>query len=179
MGREEPHASKRSLEILLRDGHPPRRAISLPSLGPRHDKSPGPTTGALISILLEGITPYRAPPTYSRVPDPGLGSRPHGRPRHSRFARSPPDDAVQLSEHHQCLTLGARRPDSILTVDAKSQIQALDRTQPGRKKGDHDRDYVRHGTTTLFASSMSSTRSHAMASLTTNCACTVSTGSGH
>jgi transposase len=41
-------------------------------------------------------------------------------------------------------------------VDEKSQIQALDRTQPGLplKKGrcgTHTHDYVRHGTTTLFA----------------------------
>ena len=41
-------------------------------------------------------------------------------------------------------------------MDEKSQIQALDRTQPGlpMKKGrcgTHTHDYVRHGTTTLFA----------------------------
>ena len=44
----------------------------------------------------------------------------------------------------------------VLCVDEKSQIQALDRTQPGLplKKGrcgTHTHDYVRHGTTTLFA----------------------------
>lgn len=44
----------------------------------------------------------------------------------------------------------------ILCVDEKSQIQALDRTQPGLplKKGrcgTMTHDYVRHGTTTLFA----------------------------
>ncbi len=44
----------------------------------------------------------------------------------------------------------------ILCVDEKSQIQALDRTQPGlpMKKGrcgTQTHDYVRHGTTTLFA----------------------------
>lgn len=44
----------------------------------------------------------------------------------------------------------------VLCVDEKSQIQALDRTQPGlpMKKGrcgTHTHDYVRHGTTTLFA----------------------------
>lgn len=45
----------------------------------------------------------------------------------------------------------------VLSVDEKSQIQALDRSQPGlpMKKGragtmTHD-DYKRHGTTTLFA----------------------------
>ena len=45
---------------------------------------------------------------------------------------------------------------AVLCVDEKSQIQALDRTQPGlpMKKGrcgTHTHDYVRHGTTTLFA----------------------------
>ncbi|KMP10724.1 endonuclease DDE [Candidatus Nitromaritima sp. SCGC AAA799-A02] len=44
----------------------------------------------------------------------------------------------------------------VLCVDEKSQIQALDRTQPGRplKKGrcgTMTHDYKRHGTTTLFA----------------------------
>ena len=44
----------------------------------------------------------------------------------------------------------------VLSVDEKSQIQALDRTQPGLpiKKGRHatmTHDYKRHGTTTLFA----------------------------
>lgn len=44
----------------------------------------------------------------------------------------------------------------VLCVDEKRQIQALDRTQPGLplKKGrcgTHTHDYVRHGTTTLFA----------------------------
>ena len=38
----------------------------------------------------------------------------------------------------------------------RSQIQALDRTQPGLplkkgRSGTHTHDYVRHGTTTLFA----------------------------
>jgi hypothetical protein len=43
----------------------------------------------------------------------------------------------------------------VLSVDEKSEIQALDRTQPGLplKKGrgaTMTRDYKRHGTTTLF-----------------------------
>lgn len=44
----------------------------------------------------------------------------------------------------------------VLCVDEKSQIQALDRTQPGLpltfgKPGTHTHDYTRHGTTSLFA----------------------------
>ena len=54
--------------------------------------------------------------------------------------------------------LSLNPPDKalVLCVDEKSQIQALDRTQPGlpMKKGrcgTMTQDYVRHGTTTLFA----------------------------
>ncbi len=44
----------------------------------------------------------------------------------------------------------------VLCVDGKSQIQALDRTQPGQpmkkgRAGTMTHDYKRHGTTTLFA----------------------------
>ena len=44
----------------------------------------------------------------------------------------------------------------VLSVDEKSQIQALDRTQPGLpvkkgRAGTMTHDYRRHGTTTLFA----------------------------
>jgi transposase len=44
----------------------------------------------------------------------------------------------------------------VLSVDEKSQIQALDRTQPGLplkkgRAGTMTHDYVRHGTTTLYA----------------------------
>ena len=44
----------------------------------------------------------------------------------------------------------------VLSVDEKSQIQALDRTQPGLplkkgRSGTMTHDYKRHGTTTLFA----------------------------
>ena len=56
----------------------------------------------------------------------------------SVFTLNPPDKAL------------------VLSVDEKSQIQALDRTQPGLplKKGHAGtmtHDYKRHGTTTLFA----------------------------
>ena len=47
----------------------------------------------------------------------------------------------------------------VLSVDEKSQIQALDRTQPGLpmkkgRAGTMTHDYKRHGTTTLFAALM-------------------------
>ena len=54
------------------------------------------------------------------------------------------------------LYLSPPRHAVVLSVDEKSQIQALDRTQPGLplkpgKAGTMTHDYVRHGTTTLFA----------------------------
>jgi hypothetical protein len=50
----------------------------------------------------------------------------------------------------------ATAPAVVLSVDEKSQIQALDRTQPGLpmkkgRAGTMTHDYKRHGTTTLFA----------------------------
>jgi transposase len=49
----------------------------------------------------------------------------------------------------------------VFSLDEKSQIQALDRTQPGLplkkgRAGTMTHDYKRHGTTTLFAALMSS-----------------------
>ena len=53
---------------------------------------------------------------------------------------------------------GSNPPDKalVLCVDEKSQIQALDRTQPGLpmkkgRAGTMTHDYKRNGTTTLFA----------------------------
>src|SRR3954469_15760831 len=50
----------------------------------------------------------------------------------------------------------------VVSIDEKSQIQALDRTQPGLplkpgRCGTMTHDYKRHGSTTLFAGSISST----------------------
>jgi hypothetical protein len=55
----------------------------------------------------------------------------------------------------------------VLAVDEKSQIQALDRTQPGLpmkpgRAGTMTHDYKRHGTTTLFASASWRTRPSAI-----------------
>jgi hypothetical protein len=53
----------------------------------------------------------------------------------------------------------------VLSIDEKSQIQALDRTQPGLpmkkgRAGTMTHDYIRHGTTTLFASLSRATLDH-------------------
>ena len=54
------------------------------------------------------------------------------------------------------LYLAAPEHALVLCCDEKSQVQALDRTQPGLplkkgRAGTFTHDYVRHGTTTLFA----------------------------
>jgi hypothetical protein len=68
------------------------------------------------------------------------------------------NDPAFAEKLHDVVGLGAAPPAHaiVLSVDEKSQIQALDRTQPGLplKKGrgaTMTHDYKRHGTTTLFA----------------------------
>jgi transposase len=72
------------------------------------------------------------------------------------FKRSnDPDFAVKLADIVG-LYMAPPKHAIVLSVDEKSQIQALDRTQPGLplkpgKAGTMTHDYKRHGTTTLFA----------------------------
>jgi transposase len=66
-----------------------------------------------------------------------------------------PDFAEKL-EDVIGLYLNAPEHAIVLCVDEKSQVQALDRTQPGLplkkgRAGTMTHDYLRHGTTTLFA----------------------------
>jgi transposase len=72
------------------------------------------------------------------------------------FKRSRDPDFVAKLEDIVGLYLDPPRHAIVLSVDEKSQIQALDRTQPGLpikpgKAGTMTHDYVRNGTTTLFA----------------------------
>jgi transposase len=72
------------------------------------------------------------------------------------FKRSRDPDFVTKLEDIVGLYLAPPRHAVVLSVDEKSQIQALDRTQPGLplkpgKAGTLTHDYIRHGTTTLFA----------------------------
>jgi transposase len=72
------------------------------------------------------------------------------------FKRSRDPDFVAKLEDIVGLYLAPPRHAVVLSVDEKSQIQALDRTQPGLplkpgKAGTMTHDYKRHGTTTLFA----------------------------
>ena len=72
------------------------------------------------------------------------------------FKRSRDPDFVAKLEDIVGLYLAPPRHAVVLSVDEKSQIQALDQTQPGLplkpgKAGTMTHDYIRHGTTTLFA----------------------------
>ena len=72
------------------------------------------------------------------------------------FKQSRDPDFLAKLEAIVGLYMAPPRHAVVLSVDEKSQIQALDRTQPGLpikpgKAGTMTHDYVRHGTTTLFA----------------------------
>jgi transposase len=81
------------------------------------------------------------------------GLQPH---RVRRFKLS--NDPQFAAKLHDIVGLYVNPPDHaiVLSVDEKSQIQALDRTQPGLpmkkgRAGTVTHDYKRHGVTTLFA----------------------------
>ena len=81
------------------------------------------------------------------------GLRPH---RVRQFKLSNDPDFVAILRDVVGLYVDPPAHAIVLSVDEKSQIQALDRTQPGlpMKKGrlgTMTHDYKRHGTTTLFA----------------------------
>src|SRR6476620_4351268 len=68
------------------------------------------------------------------------------------------NDPQFAAKLHDIVGLYVDPPDHavVLSLDEKSQIQALDRTQPGLpmkkgRAGTMTHDYKRHGTTTLFA----------------------------
>jgi transposase len=72
------------------------------------------------------------------------------------FKRSRDPEFLAKLEDIVGLYLAPPRHAVVLSVDEKSQIQALDRTQPGLplkpgRAGTMTHDYVRHGTTTLLA----------------------------
>ena len=90
--------------------------------------------------------------TVARIWD-AHGLQPH-RARTFKLSRDP----ALVEKLTDVVGLYLNPPDKalVLCVDEKSQIQALDRTQPGLpmkpgRRGTLTHDYVRHGTTTLFA----------------------------
>jgi transposase len=81
------------------------------------------------------------------------GLQPH---RVRTFKRSRDPEFVSKLADIVGLYMAPPRHAVVLSVDEKSQIQALDRTQPGLpirpgKAATLTHDYIRHGTTTLFA----------------------------
>ena len=83
-----------------------------------------------------------------------LASIPH-RVRQFKLSNDP---QFAAKSHQIIVGLYVDPPDHaiVLSVDEKSQIQALDRTQPGLpmkkgRAGTTTHDYKRHGVTTLFA----------------------------
>jgi len=93
-----------------------------------------------------------SPPTVHRIWR-AFGLQPH-RVRHFKLSTDP----FFVEKVRDIVGLYLNPPDKamVLCVDEKSQIQALDRTQPVLPMGlgyveGVTHDYVRHGTTTLFA----------------------------
>jgi DDE superfamily endonuclease len=81
------------------------------------------------------------------------GLQPH---RHRQFKLSKDPKSVEKLQDIVGLHMAPPAHALVLSIDEKSQIQALDRAQPGlpMKKGrlgTMTHDYKRHGTTTLFA----------------------------
>src|SRR5256885_3127970 len=84
--------------------------------------------------------------------------RAHGLQPHPGRQFKLSNDPPFAAKLHQIVGLYVNPPSHaiVLSVDEKSQIQALDRTQPGLpmkkgRAGTITHDYKRHGTTTLFA----------------------------
>jgi transposase len=84
--------------------------------------------------------------------------RAHGLQPHRMRQFKLSNDPQFAAKLHDIVGLYVDPPDHaiVLSVDEKSQIQALDRTQPGLpmkqgRAGTMTHDYKRHGTTTLFA----------------------------
>lgn len=142
---------------LLRDKtRPPRIAPLGPDVEARvvkmtlSERPPGETTHwtAASMAKLQGISVSSVQRIWRRH-----GLQPH-RTRHFKLSNDP-DFATKLRE---IVGLYVSPPEHavVFSIDEKSQIQALDRTQPGLplKKGrcgTMTHDYKRHGTTTLFA----------------------------
>jgi transposase len=127
----------------------------------------GPQTHALIVERTLGTLPPQATHWSQRslakaleVSDSTVGRvwRAHGlKPHLARtFKVSNDPRFVEKLEDVIGLYLNAPEHALVLCCDEKSQVQALDRTQPGLplkkgRAGTMTHDYVRHGTTTLFA----------------------------
>jgi transposase len=143
-------------EGLLRDKTRPSR---IPPLGPKVaervvaltlDDPPGETTHWTADLMAKavGISASAVRRIWR-----AHGLQPH---RWRRFKLSTDPDFVAKLRDVVGLYVDPPAHAIVLSVDEKSQIQALDRTQPGLplkkgRLGTMTHDYKRHGTTTLFA----------------------------
>ena len=144
------------VEGLLRDKTRPSR---IPPLGPQVaervvtltlDDPPGETTHWTADLMAKAADISAS--TVRRIWR-AHGLQPH---RWRRFKLSTDPNFVAKLRDVVGLYVDPPAHAIVLSVDEKSQIQALDRTQPGlpMKKGrlgTMTHDYKRHGTTTLFA----------------------------
>ena len=122
------------------------RVIELTMAEPPHEATPWPAAAAMAGQT--GISAGSVRRIWR-----GHGLQPH-RVRQFKLSRDP-----QFAAKLRAIVGLYIDPPAhaiVLAVDEKSQIQALDRTQPGLplkpgKAGAMTHDYERHGTTTLFA----------------------------
>ena len=134
--------------------------------GPRGSSRSGAKPPSTLSPGRSAIRPAR-PPLDQCLDGEGIGSQRQFRPTNWRAHGLQPHRVPQFKLSNDPRFVDKLRdvvglyvdPPAhaiVLSVDEKSQIQALDRTQPGLplKKGPAGtmtHDYKRHGTTTLFA----------------------------
>ena len=114
-----------------------------------HEKPPGATHWSVRTMAAK---------VWHRAVDGAAIWKAHGLKPHlvETFKLSRDPNFVEKVDDVVGLYLNPPDKALVLCVDEKSQIQALDRTQPGLpmkkgRAGTMTHDYKRHGTTTLFA----------------------------
>jgi transposase len=132
------------VEGLLRDKTRPSRVRTLDALPPSE------ATHWTVRAMAEasGISPAKVHEIWQEA-----GLAPH---RVRRFKLSTDSAVAEKLEDVVGLYVDPPRHAIVLSLDEKSQVQALDRTQPGlpmrrSRAGTMTHDYNRNGTTTLFA----------------------------
>lgn len=147
---------KGGIEALLRDASRPARK---PKIGEEkekaiieatlHSKPANATHWSVRSMArAQGVSPWTVYKTWKK-----FNLKPH-LVRSFKISNDP--HFVEKVKDIEGLYLNPPDKALVLCVDEKSQIQALDRTQPGLpmkkgRAGTMTHDYKRHGTTTLFA----------------------------
>jgi len=142
---------------LLRDRTRPSRVPPLPEAKVAEvirrtleEPPPGEATHWTVRAMARasGVSPAKAHQIWQAA-----GLTPH---RLRRFKLSTDPAFAAKVEDVVGLYIAPPKHAIVLSLDEKSQIQALDRTQPGLpmkpgRRGTMTHDYKRHGTTTLFA----------------------------